>query len=455
MKRVRRSLRLVRPTGLRSRLLLTTTAGALVVVAALVLAFNLILDSRLRGDLDSLLRSSAAAQLQTVSIAHAHVLVAETADQAAPDTLAWVYGGGQALESPGVPAPVQRSVRALVASGRSWVTIDAFDTRLHAVAITEGGERLGTVVVAASLSPYERSARTALIASLILGALTVLGVAVMSGWVIGRALQPVAQLTAAAAGWGERDLLSRRFFTGEPHDEVTELASTFDQLLGRLASSLQREQRLTAEISHELRTPLAKIVTEAELCARRERTPERYRKALASIRASAQELERALDALLAAARSPHGGSRRSADARVAVDRAAAHVLPGHPRPDVSVEVHGRHGLRVAAEPELAERALVPIIANAMRFAHHRVDIDVTEDTHQITFEVRDDGPGVAEHLRERIFEPGVAAGNRSPGASGAGLGLALARRLAHAARGEVRCLPSPSGGRFQLCLPKD
>jgi signal transduction histidine kinase len=63
-------------------------------------------------------------------------------------------------------------------------------------------------------------------------------------------------MTAEAATWSERDL-DHRFKAGEPHDELTGLAATFDRMLDRLASSLRREQRFTAELSHGWRTPAA------------------------------------------------------------------------------------------------------------------------------------------------------------------------------------------------------
>ena len=71
---------------------------------------------------------------------------------------------------------------------------------------------------------------------------------------------------------------THRFNVGEPYDELTQLAATFDDMLARLASSLRHEQLLSAELSHELRTPLAAIATEAELALRRERGAEEYRR---------------------------------------------------------------------------------------------------------------------------------------------------------------------------------
>src|SRR5439155_11030841 len=94
--------------------------------------------------------------------------------------------------------------------------------------------------------------------------------------VVTRALRPVARMTAEAADWSEHDL-EHRFNVGEPYDELTQLAATFDTMLARLGSSLRHEQLLSSELSHELRTPLAAVVTEAELALRRRRGDEEYR----------------------------------------------------------------------------------------------------------------------------------------------------------------------------------
>jgi signal transduction histidine kinase len=256
-------------------------------------------------------------------------------------------------------------------------------------------------------------------------------------------------MTAAAADWGAHDL-SRRFLAGEPHDELSELAATFDRLLDRLSHSLEREQRFTAEISHELRTPLAKILAEAELAAGR---PEHHRRALESIRASAESLARSLEVLLATARAETPAGPRSTDARTAAEHAAESGRSLASERGIAVEVtKSSLGLRVAVEPDLVERALAPVVENAVRFARAHVHITIRAEADQVIFEVSDDGPGVEATIRDRIFEPGVTQGGGG-GGSGAGLGLPLARRLARAAGGEISCLPALLGASFALSLP--
>jgi len=174
------------------------------------------------------------------------------------------------------------------------------------------------------VSPYESTASSALLGSVILGVLMLAATVALSRWLISHALRPVGEITGRATAWGELDL-GRRFFVGEPHDELTGLAAAFDRLLARLAESLRREQRLTAEVSHELRTPLAKIAAEAELGRGGERHRGERAEALERIGRYARELQQVLDTLLASARAEQPRARKGSDAVDSARCAAAQV----------------------------------------------------------------------------------------------------------------------------------
>src|SRR2546423_1225133 len=246
------------------------------------------------------------------------------------------------------------------------------------------------------------------------------------------------------------------FSRGEPHDELTQLAATLDSLLDRIAASLRREQRFSAELSHELRTPVARIVAEADLALRRERTPSEYRAALEDVLRNAKEVASTIEALVAAAQQEAGLAHGTADAYEAAAKVVETCTPAAAERGVALELEPPASpVRIGVDPELAARTLQPVVENAVRYGHGRVRVAVSRNSTKVTFLVEDDGPGVTDSERERIFEAGLrGTAARNGSGDGAGLGLALARRLARAASGDVEALPSDDGGRFAVSLPK-
>jgi signal transduction histidine kinase len=445
-----------RRLSLRTRLTAGAVAGAAITLAALVIAFNLVLDARLRTDGDNVLRERATTVLRGLGTVDGRLSVIEAPDQGAIDAQTWIFGGERALEQPaGADIRNQAAARRLASLGSSFETVDATDTRLHVAQARQGGRLLGTVVVGASLSPYESTASAALLGSVILGLFMLAAIAALSLWLISSALRPVAHMTAQAADWGEHDL-SHRFYEGEPHDELTSLASVFDGLLSRLAQSLRREQRLTAEVSHELRTPLAKILAEAELVSGRDRSPQDYRTSLQTIRRHAQDLQRVLETLLASARAAVSSTPGASDARTSAERAAVPLGEALAARGKEIELVCKRPARVAVEADVVERILSPLLENAGRYARHQIMLEIRPVGREVLFEIRDDGPGVDPGDKERIFEPGFRGPSASSDAHiGAGLGLPLVRRLARAAGGEVEAKASDDGASFAVRLPSD
>ncbi|HEV7584168.1 MAG TPA: ATP-binding protein [Solirubrobacteraceae bacterium] len=443
-----------RRLSLRARLTTGALAGSAIALAVLITAFNLVLAARLRTDADNVLRERATTVLRGLGTVDGRLSVIEAPDLGAVDAQTWIFAGEHLLEQPARVDP--RNQQAVLAIGRQahgFRTVDATDTRLLAEPVRATAGRLGTVVVGASVSPYESTASAALLGSIALGVVMLAAVAALSLWLIAHALRPVGRMTAQAADWGEHDL-SRRFFAGSPHDELSRLASVFDGLLARLAGSLRREQQLTAEISHELRTPLSKILAESELAAGRARGPEEYRASLELITRHAQDLLRVLETLLASARAGESRTTRTSEARTSAERAAA-ALEERLRSDgKSLDLLCDPAVAVAVEGEVVERILAPLLENAARHAARRIVLEIRAADREVLFEVRDDGPGVAPSERERIFDAGFRGEpTRDDRHAGAGLGLSLVRRLARAAGGEVEARPSETGAMFTVRLP--
>jgi signal transduction histidine kinase len=439
--------------GLRGRLLAVVLIGALLTVTLLTLGFNLALRARLDADANALARARASTALGLVSTEGGRVNVGTAEDRVPTETQTWLYAGNALVDRPRAVPALDRAAAALSGGPSRFVDVPGTRTRLYSEPILGRGIRLGTLVAGVSLAPYERSEQTALIASVVFAAIILVSVGVAAFWLIGRALRPVARMTEDAANWSEHDL-SHRFSVGEPHDELTRLAATFDRLLDRLAGSLRNEQRFSAELSHELRTPLSRIVAEVDLALRRERGSEEYRDALRAISTSAARMARTLDALLTAARVESRPGAHQSPLAPALREAISDVTPLANQRRVHFEVDPIDAdLRAGTDPELVERVLSPVLENASRFARSEVHVSTRRSDEGLVVEISDDGPGVSEAERERVFEPGVT--NDPNGHRGAGLGLALARRLVRSAGGDVQCKPTDGvGARFDVILPE-
>ncbi len=449
----------MRPRGLGGRLTLLVAVGATLVIAALTAGFNLVLRSSLENDAERVVRSRASSALETVAVGPAGMprLIEAPAAQDAGVGI-WVFGpDGRTLERPQAPPEVQSLAGSLAGDDDAFSESTAFDTELYALAVRDAdGTQVGTVVASLSVEPYERTAKKALIASVGFALLVLLGIVLVSRLLVARALRPVARMTREATDWSEHDL-DHRFAAGEPYDEVTLLAAAFDSMLDRLASTLRREQRMSAEISHELRTPLAAIVAEAELALGGPIGEQRG--ALERIRERSAQLASILETLLLAARAEIDPSRSGCDAVAVVGFA----VKDFGRPQLSrgknvIVGSAPDAAGVGVEADLLARMLAPLLENGCRYGRSRVVVAVDARSQQVDITVADDGPGMTEDERERVFDAGVrgSAASSSEWTDGAGLGLALVRRLAQASGGEVRAVSAAhpgGGGRFVLSLP--
>jgi signal transduction histidine kinase len=421
---------------------------ALIVVSAL---FYVLLRERLDHDASDSLHSRVQAALTAVTSAHGRLGLAETPHDQLLDQRVWLFQGTRAIERPFAAAGVQRAATEFARDGRSGERDAEPDTRLLAEPVVVDGQRLGTVVAAVSVEPYEHTAHLALIAVLFLDLVILVVFAYFARILVRNALKPVAWMTEQATEWSERDL-DRRFGLGPPHDELTALAATLDGLLGRLGASLRHEQRFSAEMAHELRTPLTSLRGEAELALAAEQ-PEAMRAALEAVLRQTDRMTQVVDTLVTAAEreaDPHRGTVAARDASEAA-AAACEDLARERAVVLDVEP-GSPVLEVNADASITTQILVPIVENGLRYGRSRVLVRYAHEGESVVFRVSDDGPGVSPAEAEAIFAPG-ARGSAAAAESGAGLGLALSRRLARAAGGEVSAEPTGTGGTFAVRLP--
>jgi two-component system, OmpR family, sensor kinase len=321
-------------------------------------------------------------------------------------------------------------------------TITVGDNRIRAQPFTTSAGARGVVVVTEKLDPYENAERYAFVVSVVAGLLMIAATMALAAWVSRRALRPVADMAATAEDWSEHDL-SRRFDLGEPRNEITALGRTLDGLLDKVSSVIRSEQRLTSELAHELRTPLTAVQGGADLVLMRSDLPPEVRLEVEEMRSGTRRMADTITSLLELARSESsmqdGASCLLSEVLTDV---AAQADSG-----AELTVDSTSSIRLAVPHTLAVRALSPIVQNAVRLADHVHMSPRVEPSGFVAILVDDDGPGVELSQRAAIFAPGHTSG------PGAGLGLALSRRIARSVGGDVVLEPGSETTRFALRLP--
>ncbi|HEY0271337.1 MAG TPA: HAMP domain-containing sensor histidine kinase [Sphingomonas sp.] len=436
--------------------------------AQLALAYRLEADSLALMAPDPLLQRQAVPALDADLARYRASIVAETG------TLGRAARAGQATETARAAALDGLAARMAGETGQSLTTDAAsFRAIVRAIALREEGEAL------TALHEMHGLRRRA---TLIATALPI-GLALLAGWLFAtmRAglVRPLVRLrrAAAAIGGGQADAAGPGFSDFAPLGEAimaadreivrqrTALADANrfleSQVAERTAALARQNERLAAidatrrrffsQVGHELRTPVTVIRGEAEVVLRdAAASAGRLREALDHIVTNGAFLGRRIDDLLAVARAEDGrltiGHERVDLVEVAraVERIAA---PYAASAGITLTVETPDGsLPVDGDASWLQQALLALIDNAVRHAAHGgggIILSVGRARDAIQAIVADDGPGVSAELLPRLFD----AWSQADGASGgSGLGLAVARWVAHAHGGTIAAANAPIGG---------
>lgn len=257
----------------------------------------------------------------------------------------------------------------------------------------------------------------------------------------GRALRPVDAIRTELASVTASEL-DRRVPDPGGADEIAQLARTVNATLDRLERSDARQRQFTADASHELRNPLAAVRSRLEVALAADRPD---RESVVAALAETDRLQRIAADLLLLARLDGGPPPRTEPVDLALLAAEDVARRGAAR--VSLRLDARAPVPAAGDPPRLERALANLVDNALRHARSQVAVRAAEEDGWAVLEVTDDGPGIPDADRDRVFERFVRLdADRSRAGGGTGLGLAIAREIARAHGGDVRALPAPAGG---------
>jgi two-component system OmpR family sensor kinase len=425
--------------SLRARVALTTLAVLAIVLAGVVTAVTLAYRAKLDGDLHHRLAKAGAAVQRAGSAGKAKRLLP-----------------GLALEGIAIRIkPPARGEAPASGPGKTASTIHAHGSLLTLDEVLPDGTK---VSFTASRASIDHAVTNLLLVELLVAAAALLLATLLVLQGTRTALQPLSAVieTATRIAHGNSKL---RLEPSRTDTELGRLAQAFDQMVDALEKAIEEARasdaatrRFLADASHELRTPIAALQASVETLLREQpERPERDRLEAIVARES-ERVGRLVDDLLGLARLEARPIRQRADlaaiARPLVEDARARA------PRATITLNADNDTTVRGDPDALERVVRNLIDNALAAIQPTgvIEVQLQRCNGYVEARVADDGPGVPEHQRERIFERFVRLDSIKPGH---GLGLAIARRIAEQHHGNLTCDPTPNGASFTLSLPTE
>ncbi len=245
-------------------------------------------------------------------------------------------------------------------------------------------------------------------------------------------------------------------------DEVAEVTGTFD----RMRKNLQKTQRelldaerlatigrMASSISHDLRHSLAAVMANAEFLCESNLTPGQREDLYAEIRIAVNQMTDLIESLLEFSRTRESLRPTYGDVRSAVDRAVQGVK-AHPEfQRIRIRISGVGSSEGWFDFKKLERALLNLLLNACEVVPSesgKIDIELKRNGESLEIRIEDNGPGIAEAVRDRLFEPFVSYGKEN----GTGMGLTVVQKILQDHGGDVAVeRTSASGTTFRVKIP--
>ncbi|CAM2974417.1 HAMP domain-containing sensor histidine kinase [Saccharomonospora xinjiangensis] len=310
----------------------------------------------------------------------------------------------------------------------------------------------GVDVEASVLSEHLRQqARERMVAAgLVAFVFVVLAAGILAWTFTSRVLRPLREITDTARRLSVESMGERIGDVGS-HDELAELARTFDAMLNRLQAAFEAQRHFVANASHELRTPLAVIRTELDVTLSDDEADEAELRRMAGVvRDATDRAERLVNSLLLLARTDGAGLAvtERVDLAEVVNSAWLSVRANAERKGVTARFH-LVAAPTVGDPALLERVAGNLLENGVTHNVENGWLDVSTgvvDDARVVLRVRSSGGVIDPEAVTGLFEPFRRAGVARTARTGAGLGLSIVQAAVHAHGGSVHAEPVPGGG---------
>jgi two-component system, OmpR family, sensor kinase len=242
----------------------------------------------------------------------------------------------------------------------------------------------------------------------------------------------------------------------KPHSQIYPLAQTFRRMAARIDGLIASHKDMSNAVSHEIKTPLSRMKFEIEL-AQQATTVAEMQRSLEHVKGDIAQINDLVTATLSYAILERADVTLNMSAHnfTTLLPAIAESVARDARPDLKISASVQSdAVNVRCDMHLMETVLRNLLYNATRYAKHSIDVSFTarESVNQLI--VDDDGPGIPEAERQRVFESFVQLERQAGRKTGFGLGLAIVKRAVEWHGGQVSVTQSPLGGaRFVVTWP--
>jgi signal transduction histidine kinase len=258
-----------------------------------------------------------------------------------------------------------------------------------------------------------------------------------------RVVRPLAELTNAAAAVAAGGGAGTPHVNEEGPEDVRNAAIAFNAMAAKVTRTLESQRHLLSAVGHDLRTPLTAMRINLEFV-----NDDELRDGLMR---NLEELQVLTEQVLAAARGTGGETRRNVDLSALVESLCTDL------DEIGEPVHWvtHSPAPISCRPNEIKRAVRNLVENAVAYGH-KADVRIAHNGDGYDVLVEDEGPGIPENDRQRVFEPFVRLeSSRNEETGGTGLGLTLVKAIAEGHGGAVHLENRPGGGlRARMSLPR-
>lgn len=312
-----------------------------------------------------------------------------------------------------------------------------------------------------SLGTIASATNSILIVSLVLFPFLIAVAGIVGYYITKRAFRPIEKMMDSVSHINDGNDLTQRIDLPDTHDEIAELAKTFNGMFDRLQNSFESEKQFTSDASHELRTPTSVIISQAEYGLSQKEHPAEMKESLEVILKQGQKMSALVSQLLMMARNDRLKNQLHLEriniselAEIIIEELNETAKEAHIQLNEEIEPD----IYMAADQTLLTRMLVNLITNAITYGKSGgwVRVKLSKEGNNLVGVVSDNGIGIAEEHLSKIWERfyRVDPTRTATASQNLGLGLSMVKSIIHLHHGTIKANSElGKGSEFIFTIP--